>query len=92
MFRDFITNLLATQGVTAPDGSIPAPVARLAAATAEGLWRALPLPGEPPIMRLTYWLSALETTIDISRAREELGYRPVRTITQGMKELRGLVA
>ena len=38
----------------------------------------------PPVTRLAYWLAALETTIDISRAREELGYAPVRTIAEGM--------
>jgi hypothetical protein len=40
--------------------------------------------------RLAYWLTALETTIYISRARDELGYAPVRTIPDGMAELREL--
>jgi nucleoside-diphosphate-sugar epimerase len=35
-----------------------------------------------------YWLSALECTIDISKARGELGYEPVRTRAEGMDELR----
>jgi hypothetical protein len=34
------------------------------------------------------WLSALETTIDITRARTELGHAPVRTIDEGLEELR----
>jgi nucleoside-diphosphate-sugar epimerase len=48
----------------------------------------LPLPGRPPLTRLAVWLSALETTIDITRARTELGYAPVRTIDDGLEELR----
>ena len=44
--------------------------------------------GSPPITRLAYWLSAQECTIDISHAREELGYEPVRSIPEGMEELR----
>jgi nucleoside-diphosphate-sugar epimerase len=32
-------------------------------------------------------VSSLETTIDISRAREELGYEPVRTRDEGIDEL-----
>ena len=51
-------------------------------------WRLLPLPGRPPLTRLAVWVSALETTIDITRARTELGYAPVRTIEDGLEELR----
>jgi nucleoside-diphosphate-sugar epimerase len=87
VFRDFVTRLLATQGVEAPTRSVPTPVARAVAATSEAAWRLLPLPGRPPLTRLTVWVSGLETTIDISRAREELGYAPVKTIDQGLEEL-----
>jgi nucleoside-diphosphate-sugar epimerase len=88
VFRDFVTGLLATQGVTPPSRSLPAPVASAVATVGETAWRLLPLPGRPPLTRLAVWLSALETTIDITRARTELGYAPVRTIEDGMEELR----
>jgi nucleoside-diphosphate-sugar epimerase len=87
VFRDFITRLLATQGVEAPTRSVPTRVARAVAATSEAAWRLLPLPGRPPLTRLTVWVSGLETTLDITRAREELGYAPVRTIDQGLAEM-----
>jgi nucleoside-diphosphate-sugar epimerase len=87
-FRQFVTQLLATQGVEAPDATVPAGVVRVAAPVLESLWRVLRLPGQPPITRLAYWLSALETTIDISRARRELGYEPVKSRAEGMTELR----
>jgi nucleoside-diphosphate-sugar epimerase len=87
VFREFVTRLLATQGVTPPDRSLPTGVARAVAATGETAWRLLPLPGRPPVTRLAVWVSALETTIDITRARTELGYEPVRTIDQGLEEL-----
>ena len=87
VFRDFITRLLATQGVEAPTRSVPTPVARAVAAASEAAWRLLPLPGRPPLTRLTVWVSGLETTIDITRAREELGYAPVKTVDQGLEEL-----
>ncbi len=86
-FRDFVTRLLATQGVAAPDRDVPAWLARAVAASGEALWRRLPLRGAPPVTRLALWLSALETTIDISRAREELGYAPLRTLEEGLAEL-----
>ena len=87
VFRDFVTRLLATQGVTPPGRSLPAPVATTLAAAGETAWRLLPLPGRPPLTRLAVWVSALETTIDITRARTELGYTPVRTIEDGLEEL-----
>jgi nucleoside-diphosphate-sugar epimerase len=66
---------------------VPAPVARAVAATSEAAWRLLQLSGRPPLTRLAVWVSGLETTIDITRAREELGYAPVKTIDQGLEEL-----
>ena len=39
--------------------------------------RVAELRGEPPLTRLAYWLSAHECTLDISKARSELGYEPV---------------
>jgi nucleoside-diphosphate-sugar epimerase len=87
-FRHFISDLLATQGVAAPTRSIPRPLAGALATALEAAWRVFPLPNQPPFTRLAYWLSALETTIDISKATEQLGYRPVRTIMEGMDELR----
>ena len=87
VFRDFVTRLLATQGVAAPGRSVPVGVARAVAAAGETAWRLLPLPGRPPLTRFAVWVSALETTIDITRARTELGYAPVMTIDQGLEEL-----
>jgi nucleoside-diphosphate-sugar epimerase len=87
VFREFISDLLSTGGVEAPDRNLPAPAARFLAGAGEGVWRALRLKRAPPLTRLAYWLSAQECTIDISRARAELGYEPVRTIADGMEEL-----
>ena len=87
VFREFVERLLATQGVTPPDREMPAWLARIAAPAAEGAWRLLRRPGAPPITRLALWLASLECTIDISRARGELGYVPVRTIDDGLAAL-----
>jgi len=43
-FREFVTELLATQGVTAPSRSVPIPVAHALAVAGEAAWRTLPLP------------------------------------------------
>src|SRR3954452_3790879 len=87
VFRDFVTRLLATQGVEPGDGELPLPIARALAAGGEAAWRALPLKGSPPLTRMALWVSSLECTIDISRARAELGYEPVVSIDDGLAAL-----
>ena len=89
VFREFVTRMLETQGVKPPDKDLPPFVARALAGTAEGIWRTGRLKGRPPLTRFAVWVSSLECTIDISRARAELGYEPVRTIDSGLAELRG---
>jgi nucleoside-diphosphate-sugar epimerase len=89
VFREFVSALLETQGVSAPNRSIPAWVAGPFAAACEGVWRAARLPGQPPLTRFTCWVSSQECTIDIGKARRELGYRPVKGRAEGLAELRG---
>ena len=88
VFRDFVGDLIATQGVTPPTASVPAPVARALAATAETAWKLLPLRGAPPLTRFAVWVASQECTLDDTRARSELGYAPVVNREQGMRELR----
>ena len=88
MFREFITEMLGTQGVEIPDKSVPPGVARVAAAASERIWRLLKRPGSPPLTRFAVWVSSQECTIDISRAERELGYRPVISREKGLAELR----
>ena len=87
-FREFLTALVGTQDVEIPDKSVPAPVASAAAKVSEALWRRLRRPGSPPLTRFAVWVSSQECTIDISRAERELGYRPVRTREDGLREMR----
>ena len=51
-------------------------------------WRTLPLKGAPPLTRFALWAASQECTLDISKARSELGYEPVITHEQGLAELR----
>jgi nucleoside-diphosphate-sugar epimerase len=88
VFREFVSELLATQGIEPPDRSIPAPVAAGLAIGGETAWRVLPLPGRPPLSRFAYWVSSQECTIRIDKARRELGYEPVKSRSEGLAELR----
>jgi nucleoside-diphosphate-sugar epimerase len=87
VFRDFISRLLATQGVEAPKRNTPAPVARAAATGCEAFWKLLRRRTDPPLTRFAVWASSLDCTIDISKARSELGYEPVISIEEGLAGL-----
>ncbi len=87
VFREFVTALLATQGVQAPEGEVPLWAARTVARVSETAWRLLPLPGDPPVASFAVWASGLEATIDDTKAREQLGYRPVVPRDHGLTAL-----
>jgi nucleoside-diphosphate-sugar epimerase len=53
-----------------------------------GAWEEFPLSGAPPMTTFRSWLLTQECTIDISKAREELGYAPIVSQEQGLAELR----
>src|SRR3954469_18800679 len=87
VFREFVGDLMRTQGVEPPTRTLPLGLARAAAATAEGSWKLLHLKSHPPLTRFTGWSSASECTIDAPRTREEMGSKPVKTREQGLAEL-----
>jgi nucleoside-diphosphate-sugar epimerase len=86
-FRAFLTALLATVGVVPPERSLPFWLARGLAAGSETVWRVLRRSGRPPLTRTVIWLTGLERTIEIGKARRELGYEPVRSRADGLAEL-----
>ena len=89
VFREFVGALLETQGVEAPTRSIPTFLAAALATGSEAAWKLLPLGGEPPLPHFAYWVSSQECTIEIAKARRELGYEPVKSREEGLAELRG---
>jgi nucleoside-diphosphate-sugar epimerase len=88
LFREFVTALLETQGVEPADRSLPAWTATPMARVCETAWKLLPLRGEPPMTTFRSWFLTQECTIDISKARSELGYEPILTREEGLAELR----
>jgi nucleoside-diphosphate-sugar epimerase len=87
VFREFVSRMLETQGLTPPEGSLPPAVARVAAPASERVWRVLGRGGHPPLTRFAMWIGSQECTIDISRAERDLGYRPVKSREEGLAEL-----
>lgn len=86
--REMLEAMFATQGLPGPTGSIPLGAARAAASTTEAAWRALRLPGAPPITRTAVELIGREVTVVDDKARRELGYEGATTRAQGLAAMR----
>jgi nucleoside-diphosphate-sugar epimerase len=53
----------------------------------EAAWRLLPLKGEPPMSTFRSWILTQECTIDISKAKRDLGYAPIVDREKGLAEM-----
>jgi len=80
-FRDFITRMLATQGVDASKvRDVPLWLARLVAGATSWM-------KHPPLTRTALALVGHEVTVDDAKARRELGYRGAVTIEAGLAQM-----
>ena len=86
-FRSFVTRLLATQRLTPPDRSVPRRLLRVIAGAGDLVGRLSNGRIAGPISVQSYATSAVEVTMDIGKARRELGYAPVVTIEAGLAEM-----
>jgi nucleoside-diphosphate-sugar epimerase len=85
-FRGFVTRLIETQGVEVPQRNVPRFLARALMGGGEAASRLTRKP--PPLTRFAFWVASEECTLDDSKARRDLGYEPVKSIDDGMAELR----
>ncbi len=85
--RKILTEVLKTQGLTPPDISIPRPLALGAAYLCEFLWRVLPLPGAPPIVRTMIYLIGTDIAVSDAKIRRELGFKNVVSMAEGLREM-----
>lgn len=86
-FRTFITDLLATQGRSVSDKSVPGWLVHAVATVSERIARLSGGRWHPPVTRQALATSAVEVTLNIGKARQDLGYAPVVTHAQGLAEL-----
>lgn len=87
--REFLTALLATRQLTPQEKSIPGGLARTLAAVTETTWRVLGKTSDPPLTRFAASMMSRDCTIRTDKARRELGYRPVISRSDGLRELSG---
>jgi nucleoside-diphosphate-sugar epimerase len=86
-FAQVVNDLLATRGMPPITKSAPFPVAWFAATVLETLWRTFRLKGKPPVTRQMLRMIGKEFTLDIAKARNELGYVPVVSRADGLQRM-----
>ena len=85
--KSFLTRLLASRGVTAKDRAVPFGIAWTMAGVMGAVWRIFRRKGEPPVTRQMLRFIGKDFTIDVSRARNQLGYAPVISAADGMRAM-----
>jgi nucleoside-diphosphate-sugar epimerase len=87
--KDVLTGLLGTRGIPPIKRSIPFGVAWRMAAVMEGVWRTFRFRSKPPVTRQTLRMIGQDFTLDTTKARRDLGYRPVIPWHEGIARMRG---
>ena len=82
--KSFLTRMLETQGITIPEKSVPAWLAKTAAFIVETIWRLFRIKSKPPMTRFGVSMLAANCTVKTDKARRELGYAPEVTVDQGL--------
>jgi nucleoside-diphosphate-sugar epimerase len=87
-FRTMVSALIKTQGYPVPEKTVPRFVVRTVAAIGDLLGVISRGRIVPPLTLQSYATSAVEVSLDIGKARRELGYAPVVSMEEGLAELR----
>lgn len=87
-FREFITSLLKTQGLEAPDKQVPHWLVQGIATVTGWIARFTGNRWTPPVTRQALPTSAVEVTLDTRKARAELGYKPPVARERGLATMR----
>lgn len=85
--NNFFTALFSTQGITIKAGSMPGWLVYGVASILETIWKMLGIKSAPPVTKTAACLMICDCTIRNDKAKKELGYKPVITVEEGIKEL-----
>ena len=83
-FRDLLTTLLELVGEEPRMRPMNRRAAWVLASALEGIFRVLPGRPEPPLTRYTLSTIAYSQTLDLTRAKRELGYEPLVSLDEAL--------
>lgn len=87
MFREFITRLLETQNVSPPEKAVPRWLVRLLVKAGEGLAALTGGVLKGSMSWQEYATLGVQVTLNIDKARNQLGYAPIISREEGLREL-----
>ena len=85
--RDFLTQLLATEGRVPEDRNVPKWLARFLSQAFEAIYKLFRIRKKPPITRFSAAIMSSNCTIASDRAQLDLGYEPAVTVAEGMQRM-----
>lgn len=88
VFKEFIKKYVATQGVTIPDKTVPLRMAKTLASLMEFVWKTFKPKGHPPLYKGLVNALGIEFITNDTKARQEIGYKQLVTIEQGLDLMR----
>jgi nucleoside-diphosphate-sugar epimerase len=86
-YKSFLGALIRAWGADPGEKKLPLWLAKISGHASEAAWRLLRLKGAPPVTRTAVMLLGQEVTVSDAKARRELGYAPVVTREEGLREL-----
>ncbi|MCF6457782.1 NAD-dependent epimerase/dehydratase family protein [Pseudoalteromonas sp. MMG024] len=86
-FKNMVSSLIEAYGYTSPTKSVPRAMLLFMAKLDNYCRKFFPKIKLLPITMQEYSTSAVEVTLDITKAKEELGYAPVISFQQGLLEI-----
>ena len=86
--HEVLTTLAGTAGVALPQRSLPSGLGRGLASVVEGGWRLLGRTARTPMTKFAISMMSVSVTVRDDAARRDLGYRPIRTVAEGLAGMR----
>ncbi len=87
-FREHLIPILKIYNMKIPQFSISSGFAYYLAVLFEAFWRIFAIKSQPPVSKFTWAFTAQPRRYDISKAKNELGYKPVISFEKGLFEIR----
>jgi len=86
--KDVIGGLLDTQNITLPTKNMSSRLVRHLAGVVEAVWKIFNIKSDPPISKFEWSFVGLPRKYNIQKIKQSLGYQPVISVEEGLKEMK----
>lgn len=85
--KEFLTDMMNAKRISIPKKSMPKSIAQPLASLVETVWKFLRIKKAPPLTRFDLSFIALSRKYNIQSIKTKLGYEPVITYEEGLKQI-----